>query len=412
MQIDFIIYHHRDLDGLTSGALLKEAYPEATLIGYDYCEELELTRFKRKNVIMADVSLPMTQMLTLAKYANEFQWFDHHVSAYNDFRKTFENLRKTNITASILEYFDKELNFYYYYCSKISACELVFRIISKPMFNSIGEVCVRLLGQYDTWRNTHTKKIIGDSDWNETVLPFQWGMREYRTPEILLTKIKSLETHSDIDSVIKIGNSILKYQESIDETNISSKGFEFILNHDGKDLKVIALNGGPFNSRTFESRYHEGLHDLMMPFVFNGKTMKWTFSMYTTKNDVDILSIAKKYGGGGHKQACGFQRDHDEVSFNEGKICFEKQLEIKFILDSNEDVFPLSKKDLENTLDIQIKKEPKLSKGYTRKELIKENSKKEIFHLPVSLSKKFDTAVKEWNFKKFEEKFNQYKISI
>jgi nanoRNase/pAp phosphatase (c-di-AMP/oligoRNAs hydrolase) len=43
----------------------------------------------------------------------------------------------------------------------------------------------------------------------------------------------------------------------------------------------------------------------MMPFQFNGKL--WTVSLYTTKEHIDVSQIAKKRGGGGHKQAAGFQ---------------------------------------------------------------------------------------------------------
>jgi len=43
----------------------------------------------------------------------------------------------------------------------------------------------------------------------------------------------------------------------------------------------------------------------MIPFVFTGK--HWTFSLYTTKDEVDCSVIAKSKGGGGHKKAAGFQ---------------------------------------------------------------------------------------------------------
>lgn len=33
---------------------------------------------------------------------------------------------------------------------------------------------------------------------------------------------------------------------------------------------------------------------------------RWTISLYTTHDDVDCGAIAKKYGGGGHRQASGF----------------------------------------------------------------------------------------------------------
>ena len=44
--------------------------------------------------------------------------------------------------------------------------------------------------------------------------------------------------------------------------------------------------------------------DIMITYVFDGE--KYTVSLYTTKKDVNVAVIAKKYGGGGHPQAAGF----------------------------------------------------------------------------------------------------------
>lgn len=51
-----------------------------------------------------------------------------------------------------------------------------------------------------------------------------------------------------------------------------------------------------------------------MPFSFNGRNGTWTYSMYS--KIVDVSNIAKKYGGGGHRGAAGFNLD---------KLIFEKE---------------------------------------------------------------------------------------
>ena len=51
-----------------------------------------------------------------------------------------------------------------------------------------------------------------------------------------------------------------------------------------------------------------------MPFSFNGRNGTWKYSMYS--KTVDVSNIAKKYGGGGHKGAAGFNMD---------KLIFEKK---------------------------------------------------------------------------------------
>lgn len=60
------------------------------------------------------------------------------------------------------------------------------------------------------------------------------------------------------------------------------------------------------NSQIFDSVYDPNKHDGMLTFAW--KKGMWTVSMYGTKG-IDLSAIAKKHGGGGHKQACGFQCD-------------------------------------------------------------------------------------------------------
>lgn len=77
---------------------------------------------------------------------------------------------------------------------------------------------------------------------------------------------------------------------------IESFGFEV----EFEGYKCLALNQGRCNSKWFDSMPG---YDIYIPFVFNGKT--WTVSLYSAT--VDVSEIAKKYGGGGHPGASGFQ---------------------------------------------------------------------------------------------------------
>ena len=75
-------------------------------------------------------------------------------------------------------------------------------------------------------------------------------------------------------------------------------GFETIFeNH-----KCFAVNLGNCNSEYFKS-LPEGKYDILIPFVYDGNI--FIVSMYS--KTVDVSEIAKKYNGGGHKGASGFQ---------------------------------------------------------------------------------------------------------
>lgn len=273
------IYHSRDLDGYTSGAIIKRKYPDAKLIGFDYGQELLLDPNDiGKPVIMSDVSMKMPQMLKLAETSNwQLTWIDHHISAINEY-KAFIGDGETFCKA-VLD-------------NTISACEGTWKYLFPDKAIPKGIV---LLGEYDTWRNKDK------NHWENEVLPFQYGMRMIcNSPEKFPTYLFEND-HQFIEDIIEKGKTILQYQSQVNES--ACKGaFEY----EFEGLRCICLNGGGFSSDVFKSVYDESKHDAMMPFKYDGKDKQWVLSLYGTK-DIDLSLIAKKWGGGGHKSACGFQ---------------------------------------------------------------------------------------------------------
>ena len=43
----------------------------------------------------------------------------------------------------------------------------------------------------------------------------------------------------------------------------------------------------------------------MITFFYNGRHDHYTFSFYSTKEEIDCSEIAKSFGGGGHRWASG-----------------------------------------------------------------------------------------------------------
>jgi oligoribonuclease NrnB/cAMP/cGMP phosphodiesterase (DHH superfamily) len=280
------IYHNRDLDGFTSGAIVKRKYPEVRLVGYDYGLPFPLRdeELIGEDVIMIDVSLPMPQMFSLALTCRHLTWIDHHISAINDYKNfPTENQGGENITA-VLE-------------NGISACEGGWKYLFP---DEEMPIAVKLLGEYDTWRNGDNRR------WEDEILPFQFGMRQACNspesfPEYLFIFTDKDIIESPVYGIIENGKTILKYQAQVNELMCKKAAFEMKF----EGLRAICLNGGGFNSDVFKSVYDESNHDIMMPFQFDGK--QWTISLYTTKKEIDCSAIARLRGGGGHRQAAGFQ---------------------------------------------------------------------------------------------------------
>jgi oligoribonuclease NrnB/cAMP/cGMP phosphodiesterase (DHH superfamily) len=277
-------YHNRDLDGFSSGAIMKRKFPNAEFIGYDYGQPFEVPI--GVPVMMADVSLPMSIMFKVAQASNfQFLWIDHHASAIQEYQNWLLDINR-NQEDKTLSPFKAVLQ------DGIAACEIAWGYFfpdeSMPL-------AIKLLGEYDTWRNQDKVR------WENEILPFQFGMRQVcnsleNFPMHLLEK----GAESQVQKIIENGKVILAYQAQINEVQCK-KAFEF----EFEGLRAICLNGGGFNSDVFKTVYDETKHDIMMPFQWTGKF--WTISLYTTKNEVDCSIIAKSKGGGGHKKAAGFQ---------------------------------------------------------------------------------------------------------
>lgn len=289
----YCIYHNRDLDGYCSGAIVKYRYPEAQLIGFDYQDDVEQLFAKIKpnsKVIMVDVSLKMPLMKRLSDHVGgveNFMWIDHHISAIKEFQAYEKEIGEDFVNYRLF--------------SDIAACEITWRELfpDRPV-----PISVQLLGEYDTWRNHNITR------WESMILPFQFGMRlECNSPETF-NKYLFEDIHAMPYAIIESGNTILKYQSRINETQCKKAAFEY----EFEGYTAICLNGGGFNSDVFKSVYDERKHDIMMPFQFNGNL--WTVSLYTTKDHIDVSVLAKNRGGGGHKKAAGFQVKRIEDLFS------------------------------------------------------------------------------------------------
>ena len=269
------IYHSADLDGYSSGAIIKKAIPDAKLIGWDYGNDIPDIPCGSR-VIMSDISFPIEEMVKIGERC-KLTWIDHHISsikAYEEYAVEFNGVP-----------FEAYVN------TNRSACELTWMYF---YHDTNIPLSISLLGIYDSWRNDDIEY------WEEKVLPFQYGMRlQCNSPENF--DVNLFYGTSLVESIIDDGNLILGYQKTQNETQCRKASFEIEWN----GLKCICLNGGGFNSLVFDSVYNPEKHDLMMPFQFNGN--KWTVSLYSTKEEIDCSVIAKSMGGGGHKGAAGFQ---------------------------------------------------------------------------------------------------------
>lgn len=285
------IYHSKDLDGYTSGAIVKRKYPDCKLIGWDYGEVVPEIP-SGEDIIMIDISFPMADMLRIRQKSKSLTWIDHHISAKKEFDSYFNGIDVT------------EHGINYIYQLGIAACEIGWNYFFP---NEKMPEAVLLLGQYDTWRKEDEKR------WENAILPFQYIMRlKCNSAETFPTELFE-DSPVRVDSLIEKGHLILKYQKSQDNRAMKAS---FVIDFEG--LRALVLNIGGASSNTFLSVWDEDKHDIMIPFFYSGN--KWTFSIYTTKDDIDCSALAKARGGGGHKKAAGFISEKLPENFKKEKL--------------------------------------------------------------------------------------------
>lgn len=155
-------------------------------------------------------------------------------------------------------------------------------------------IAVRLAGEYDIWDRRDPRAEI-----------FQHGLRSCDLtnlwPLLLDDRTKSKVI---VDGLLDAGK-MLQYVKANENKDIAEH-FAFDIEFEGR--KFCAINHARYNSHLFDAAVrpeHEGL------FGFNWTGKKWRVSLYHAphRTDIDLSVIAVKYGGGGHRGACGFQCD-------------------------------------------------------------------------------------------------------
>lgn len=264
-------YHSSDLDGKCSAAIVRKYVPDVELCPINYGQVFPWdTIASNDNVYMVDFALqPFSDMIRLNQLCRLI-WIDHHKSALEEqqlYDTPFVGVQRIGI----------------------GACALVWEYLfpNEPMPEG-----VRLLAEYDVWNHENPKTLL-----------YQYGMRNEPTnPEAAIWSSVFSRKNEDVDRIEENGVMILNWENRQNE--IKAKALCFPIELDG--LQCIAANIGLTNSKLFDSVWDPEKYDAML--TFNWRGGQWTVSLYTTEDkDIDVGTIAKARGGGGHKGAAGFQ---------------------------------------------------------------------------------------------------------
>ena len=276
-------YHQSDLDGHCSGAIYAHAKQKAgeefVLHGIDYGDPIPWNLVDGNDLTVIDWSFqPWALFCEVIQRAASLLWIDHHKSAI----EMWQQNELPSGTGNMTVFLDM----------KRAGCELAWDAFfpSRPM-----PTAVWLLGRYDVWDHA-----------NERVLPFQYRMRLEETDPAqpgamnlwfpLLEDVKAI-----LPKMIEEGAILLRYQRKQDAGDVSHTWFP--IEWEGKRWQACNRTGK--GSTFFESVWDRKCYHGMMTWGWTGKY--WRIRLYSDRPDVDCSEIAKRYSGGGHKGAAGFQ---------------------------------------------------------------------------------------------------------
>lgn len=270
-------FYHNDMDGKCAGAIVYKFYKrdrdftksigeDCEFIPIDYKDEFPFSQIdENETIVIVDFSIQKPgEFEKLLKITDNVIWIDHHKTAIEKHGDLdIRGVRRDGAAGCVLTW-----EWFY------------------P--NNLLPRIVDMIGDYDIWAFKY----------GEDTNKLQAGIKLYETKPEDNNWISWLNSNYSIHSLFTDGEVALTYRSNYYRDLV--KSLSFFTEIEG--YKTIACNAGLVSSQLFDSIQED--YDLMVPFSFDGK--QWTVSIYT-KKEIDCSEIAKKYGGGGHKKAAGFQ---------------------------------------------------------------------------------------------------------
>jgi len=342
----YYIVHHYDADGITSAAIIYEyliwngvSDTMIKFISVDYSvmldealdmvasgDEIYFVDYSFSNKFNIEVLFNLAERCTVT-------WIDHHKTSFDFVNDNVYNIKGPkdvrskikNINYVITQAHSASVICYFY--GKLRTGHMEY----KNFYDAIK--CVGDFGTYDI-----PKYIRYINSWDiwlhdmPSTKEFHYGdLMEDHQPDVLFDEIfisindgiKRVNIFDKLDEasqkaedkyirkLIKHGRTIVKYSNVQNKSMLKDYGVEFSIVDDTNDARVysvIAIN--KLGNSTMFGRLAEE-YDLMMAYMYDGEA--YTYSLYTTKDDVDCERLAgifgkvSGFGGGGHKQAAGFR---------------------------------------------------------------------------------------------------------
>lgn len=285
-------FYHNDADGRCAGFWvhlsvgINDQYQDPSFIEMSYAKPFPMETIRKdEQIYIVDYSISTDEMRQLLKITENVTWIDHHKTAidkYQDFEHEIRGVRYDGIAGCMLAYC------YIHHMTQRGEGDIkqfdISMIKDAPMFT-------KLIADWDVWK----------FDYGDDTRHFITAFNAYNFEPSSKLWSRFLCFPDDdafaCSDFIRDGIIMTTFRDGWAK-DYMKLGFET----DFEGVKCFAVNLGRCNSEYFKS-LPPGKYDVLIPFAFDGS--QYTVSLYSTT--IDVSEIAKKYGGGGHKGAAGFQ---------------------------------------------------------------------------------------------------------
>lgn len=317
-----VIYHRADFDGILCREIARMFLPHAELIGWDYGDATPLVAMDRELYIL-DLAVPDLMIHP------GLIWIDHHASSIAKYDPAIAGYRIDGVAACRLawQWFNmgKVVPQSIYGSGPIPENALRYPVnvpsTKEPYVERrVWEPwAVRLVGEWDIWDKRDDDAALLQHGLCSRDLSKMWPLILELDQRMSIAEIENLKSldpdgtigilrpdgtakNPHVNALLRNGKSVMFARTQDNETIIKNFGFTLLW----EGLTWLACNSALYNSTLFTS----GLtpeHDACFGFKWTGRD--WSVSLYHApgKEHHDLSKIAVKYGGGGHKGACGFK---------------------------------------------------------------------------------------------------------
>lgn len=303
--MDLVIYHKSCPDGWCSAFIANKRYPEAELLCLDHGVEPPYEKVAGKDVLVVDFSWRTREINDrLAKSAKSFQILDHHLTAQAVLADADYAVFDMNRSGAGLawDYLfgkdspllkDEPLPYKPEYAHDQSVW-----MVNRPFY-------VDFVEDRDLWRH----KLPNSKEVNAYIMSLSHTIDVWSTLDVI-----------DAADAIELGRGAVAQINHYVEKMIEHRqiGYMMVKQDEFRKLSVAIVNA-PYMNISEVGHELTKFADIGMGYFERGDGII-QFSLRSV-GDIDVSVIAKAYGGGGHKNAAGFQ-----LSLKEGRQLVDRVL--------------------------------------------------------------------------------------